>query len=767
MLDKKSDLVAYTISSKDKRGNGVYIYNLKTYITQALETGNFNYSNLSWNKDRTAIAALKYDDAKKEKDPVDIRIITVMGVNSDHVKTFEYNSEDISGLPENMRLAVKNEKGSNKITWSNDNERLFLSIKKKIPKAPEKNKSPDDSLMDEATTDVWHWKDKKLVSQQMLEAKKEKNKAFRIVFNCNSKKAIQLTGDEIQRIFRRPDTDTWAIGTDDRAYISDWDVPKNDFYRINLLTGERKLIIKEQIGSMNISPDREKAIFWRDGHYWYYNFKNHSRENITANVAVSFLNREHDLYGSSPAYGFVGWVKDHDSVIVNHKLDLWQLPLDGKSKAVNLTESITLKDSIRFRFDDMSFIKKPEMEERYIDLSTPIIISAFNIKTKYSGYYQLSKNELKKLIYKPAFFTNSRWWRWRSGLIKAKKSTAIIFRQSSYEKYPEAFLSTTDFSKPKKLTTTNPQQSKYKWGHRVLIDYTNDDGVPLQGILSIPDGYKKGQRLPMIVFSYEKLSEGLFRYPNFRISGHSVGEMMYVSDGYLFLKPDIHFNIGTPHSDMHECIDAAIGKVLELGYVDEKRIGYQGFSFGGHCGMFISTQKNRFAAIAAGAGVSNLVQGFNIDIVYDGSNEQDYYMTQQGRLGADPTAKPEMYIRESAVFNAKNMDTPLLLFHGTADKVVQWEHSFDLYSILRFLKKPVIFLSYRGEGHGLRQKANRLDIQKRLKEYFDHYLKGKEAPEWIVNGLPYREPVPVKKKTKQKEQRTVPAWKKYIKKELR
>lgn len=757
LLDKKSDLVVYTIRSGDKRGNGIYTYDLKTYITRALETGNFDYSNVSWNKDRTAIAALKYKDEGKEKDPADMRIITIMEVDADHANVIEYKPGDISGMPDDMRLAVKNDRGSSKITWSGDNERLFLSIKKKSPEAPGKKKKSGDSPAEEASVNVWHWKDKKLVSQQMVEAKKEKNKGFKIVFERISKKAIRLTGDEIQRIYRSPGTDKWAAGTDDRSYISDWDVPKYDFYRINLSTGERTLIIKEQPGEMHISPDGEKAIYWRDSHYWYYHFENHSRQNITANVPVSFIDREYDEYGSNPAYGFVGWVKDPDSVIVNHKLDLWQLPLDGKSKAINLTESVTQKEPIRFRFDDMSFLKKPEPEERYIDLSTPLIVSAFNIKTKYSGYYRLSGNGLKKLIYKPAYFTNSRWWRWVSALIKAKESAAIIFRQSSYEKCPESFLSDTGFSKPKKITTTNPQQSKYKWGHRVLIDYTNDDGVPLQGVLSIPDDYKKGQRLPMIVYSYEKLSDNLFRYANPYISGHSVCEMMYVSNGYLFLQPDIHFNIGTPHSDMHECIDAAVGKVIELGYVDEKRIGYQGFSFGGHCGMFISTRDNKFAAIAAGAGVSNLVQGFNIDIVHDGSNEQDYYITSQGRLGTDPTSDLDMYTRESAVFNAQNMNTPLLLYHGTADEIVQWEHSFGLYSILRFLKKPVIFLSYRGEGHGLRQKANRIDIQTRLKEFFDYYLKGEKAPGWMVDGVPYREPE--KKKTKEKEQRTLPPWK--------
>ena len=228
--------------------------------------------------------------------------------------------------------------------------------------------------------------------------------------------------------------------------------------------------------------------------------------------------------------------------------------------------------------------------------------------------------------------------------------------------------------------------------------------------------------------------------------------------GICFYNLIFIFNVGTPHSDMHECIGAAIEKVIELGYVDEYRIGYQGYSFGGHCGMYISTQDNKFAAIAAGGGVSNLVQGFNLDIVWDGSNEQDYYITGQGRLGTDPTSNTEMYISESPVFNAQTMNTPLLLFHGTADNIVQWEHSFGFYSILRYLKKPVIFLSYRNEGHGLRNnESTRMDIQRRLKEYFDHYLKDHEIKRWMSEDNPY---VPENtSEENNKEKRTEPKWK--------
>jgi len=753
LFDKKSDFLIYTIDVKDKRGNGIYAYNLKSFATKSLTTGDFVYSKISWNKTRDAIAAFKF---KKEKEIEDMEVVIISNIKSDDLKIEKYKSEDILNFPKEMKIVVNSDIKSNKIIWSNDNKRLFFSLEKKDnSETPEKDKDSKEKMIDKTSVNVWHWKDKKLLSQQMFESKNKK-KYIKCIFKLDSKSIIQLTGIEIQKLLRRADTDRWAIGTDNRQYISDWDVPRMDLYRIDLISGEKELILKNYCGRIHISPKGESAVLWIKNHYWYYDFKNNSLKNISKNIPTSFLNKEYDYFGSSPSYGFVGWVKDGDSIIVNHKFDLWQLPIKGNSKWKNLTKSVRNGEPIRFRFDDTNFYYKKDMDKRYIDLSTPIFLSALNTKTKYSGYFHLSKDKITKLIYKPASFSRRSWG---ANIISSKFSDTIIFRMGDYTKYPESYLSNNTFLKYKKITTTNPQQSRYKWGYRILVNYKNDDGIPLQGVLSIPNDYKKGKRLPMIVRTYEKFSNNLYSYPGFRIAGWSTIEMMYVSSGYLFFQPDIHFNVGTPHSDMHECIDSAIRKVIELGYVDEKHIGYEGFSFGGHCGMYISTQKNKFAAIVAGAGVSNLIQGFNVDIVWDGSNEQDYYITQQGRLGTNPADNLEMFIRESAVFNVKNMDTPLLLYHGTADKVVNWEHSFGLYSILRFLKKPVVFLSYRGEGHGIRKKSNRLDLQKRLKEYFDHYLKGKKAPKWLSDGLPYKpKPKSDKKDKKGEEERKLPMW---------
>jgi hypothetical protein len=52
------------------------------------------------------------------------------------------------------------------------------------------------------------------------------------------------------------------------------------------------------------------------------------------------------------------------------------------------------------------------------------------------------------------------------------------------------------------------------------------------------------------------------------------------------------------------------------------------------------------------------------------------------------------------------------------------------------MQKPVIMLEYIGENHGLRKPANQRDYTVRMKEFFDHYLMGAPAPDWMVHGVP-------------------------------
>ena len=95
---------------------------------------------------------------------------------------------------------------------------------------------------------------------------------------------------------------------------------------------------------------------------------------------------------------------------------------------------------------------------------------------------------------------------------------------------------------------------------------------------------------------------------------------------------------------------------------------------------------------------------------------------------------PELYDYESPITWVREMDTPLLYLHGEEDQIVGYVQGMEWYNALRFNAKPVIFLSYPGEGHGLRQFENQIDFQRRLHEFLDHHLKDEPAPDWMVRG---------------------------------
>ena len=265
---------------------------------------------------------------------------------------------------------------------------------------------------------------------------------------------------------------------------------------------------------------------------------------------------------------------------------------------------------------------------------------------------------------------------------------------------------------------------------------TNSNGKRLQGVLMVPDEHKEGEKLPMLVDFYEKNSQNLYRFSRL-IYRDTPMFYKYVSNGYLVLLPDIHFNTRTTHSDMLDCVEAAVTKVIEMGYADPARIGLHGHSFSGQGAALIATRSKMFAAIVAGAAATDLVADFNQLWKSSGTNQHRYDYTGQGRFGTNPFDDLELYMRESAVFNAASMDTPLLILHGTADGSVEWLQAVEFYNALRFLGKNVILLSYPGQGHHATKLENKIDFQRRMEQFYDHHLKGTEAPEWMAKGVPY------------------------------
>ena len=123
--------------------------------------------------------------------------------------------------------------------------------------------------------------------------------------------------------------------------------------------------------------------------------------------------------------------------------------------------------------------------------------------------------KLKELVYEDASFSTP---------VKARKADRFLFTRQTFVEFPDLRVAGPGFADAKKITDANPQQKDFLWGHRILFDYKNRDGVRLQGILAIPDDYKPGEKRPMIVTFYEKNSQNMHVYTP---PGYESGSLKY------------------------------------------------------------------------------------------------------------------------------------------------------------------------------------------------------------------------------------------------
>jgi dipeptidyl aminopeptidase/acylaminoacyl peptidase len=736
-FNKSGELLAYTVDAAVKDGNGLFVFDARNGRVTPLDNDARNYNRLAWNDEGTALAVLKGTDVEKmrERDNILIAFPDVpASLQEGHPAPAPaiLDPAKVEGFPKGW---VASDRSG--LSWSDDGKRVFFGIKEQVPAPDTARKSTDET----ANVDIWNTNDDRVQSLQMVRAEQDRNFTFRAAFDVAAGKYVRLS-DETMRELDIAEDGVWAVGLDTRAYLRNERVlPAGDFYRVNTSTGERTLIAKGQLTGRHVfglHPRGTHFLYWRNGTIMAYDLTAGTAKALGAGK-VSFVDTEYDHPGTKPSYGIGGYTSDGKSVIVNHRYDLWLVPLDGSAPR-NLTNGLGAKNEIRFRLlrvEPLDPARPRSVAARQIfDLAKPQTLSAYGEWTKKSGYYELADGKIKELVFEDASYGNP---------VKALKADVFLFTRQTFVEFPDLRVSGPGFKDSRKVSDANPQQTDFLWGHRILFDYTNKDGKRLQGILAIPDDYQKGEKRPMIVIFYEKNSQNMHIYsaPAYL---PSMGRMpiQATSDGYLAMLPDVHFRTGNSHSDMLECVEAATKKVIEMGYADPKQIGVSGHSYSGEGAAFIGTMSKMFAAVGMGAGVVDLYNDFSMPWGWgygyqggSGNTAFQYYLYDQGRWGFSPWDRPDKYHFESALTHVPNVTTPFLIMHGTSDPTVGFINGLAFYNALRYHNKPAVLLAYPDEGHGLRGLANRKDLTIRFFEFFDHFLKGAPAPKWWTEGLPY------------------------------
>lgn len=738
-FSRKGDLLAYTVDGTVSDGNGFFVIDLRTGRPYTLDNDAKRYSRISWSADGEGVALMKGTAVERMRERENV-ILAYADVRA-ALQSAEVTATiiDPTRAPTWERGWVVSERAP--LVWSADRQRIFFGAKAQVPAPDTARRRSTDSIAD---VDVWRTEDTRIQSAQMIRAAQERNFAYRQAWDLAAAKFVRLADTTMREIEIALDG-RWAVGRDLRAYVSDYKPQQADIYRVNASTGERTLMLKGHItsagGVSGISPDGMRYLYWKDNKYQAYDLDAGLSRTLGGTAAPSFVDTEYDHPGPRPPFGLVGYTPDGKGVVVEHRFDLWLLPLDGAGAPRNITQGLGTRAETHYRIvrTEPTDPADPlaERKSREIDLTRPVTFATYGEYTKKSGFSRLEGAKFTEIVFEDAAYSNP---------VRAAKAETFVFTRQTPLEFPDLRVSGPNFADATKITNANPQQSEYKWvGGRVLFDYRIKDGRKLQGFLSLPEEYRQGQKLPMIVSFYEKNSQNLNRYtPPSYLTGMGSLPVEAVSRGYITMFADVWFHTGQSHSDMLEAVESATRKVIELGYADPTKIAVHGHSYGGEGAAFIGTRSKLFAAVGMGAGVTDLFTDFSQSWGWSyqvtggsGENGNNYYMLGQGRWGFSPWDKPEVYRSESAIANVPSAAAPFLIMHGTADPTVSFSEGMNFYNALRFNNKKAVMLAYPGEGHGLRGLANRRDLTTRYFQFFDHFLKGAPAPKWMSEGVPF------------------------------
>jgi dipeptidyl aminopeptidase/acylaminoacyl peptidase len=710
---KDGKFLFYTVSSKENpETDGLYLYDPKKALSKALLSGKGDYKSWAMDKNETRMAFLADKDDHDPENP----IFQLYGWKQGESEASLWVShKSTPGFPEGMAVSDKSD-----ISFSRDGSIVMFGIKE-IPE--QKKEEEEEEEEEKAKFDLWHWNDPFPQPQQKNMAQRVRNNTWESVYHIDKNTFVKLADEDLPDV-ELNEKGHVAFGESNLPYSKrvSYDGSYSDIYVVDPQTGARTLVKKDLYRGANLSPSG-RYVYWFTEKDWYvYNITSKTTKNITESLKVSFTQHDWDRPQPLGSYGTAGWTDDDSTFLVYDRYDIWEITPDG-SQARLVTEGFGRKNNLSLRYVRL------DLDETTIDPDKTLLLRATQQDTMAQGFYQdkiKGKNPPRKLTMLDKAFGRR--------LIKAKNADKILYTLSSFDEYPDIWISDLAFQKTAKVTDLGQQTKPFIWGKAELLDFQSSDGKPLKGILIKPENFDASQKYPLMVYIYETLHQGFhsFRNPS---PGSSVNPSYYVSNGYIIWMPDIEYDTGYPGKDALKCVLPGIQMLIRKGYIDPEAIGIQGHSWGGYQIAYMITQTNIFAAVEAGAPVSNMTSAYGGIRWASGMVRQFQYERTQSRLGASLWEVPMRYIENSPLFWADKVQTPIMMMHNDEDGAVPWYQGIEYIMALRRLDKEAYMFNYNGEAHGLRKRVNQKDWTQRMAEFFDHHLKGKPAPKWMTDGI--------------------------------
>lgn len=253
------------------------------------------------------------------------------------------------------------------------------------------------------------------------------------------------------------------------------------------------------------------------------------------------------------------------------------------------------------------------------------------------------------------------------------------------------------------------------------------DGTEIDGYMCLPPEFDPSKKYPLIVYYYGGTS------PSASGMYSPYSPQVFASRDYVVyvLNPSGTTGYGQEFSARHvnawgkytaDDIIEGVKKFCDThSFVDRKKIGCLGASYGGFMTQYLQTKTDIFAAAVSHAGISNVTS-------YWGEGFWGYSYNAIAAAKSYPWTNPELFTKQGSLFNADKIHTPLLLLHGTEDTNVPIGESIQIFNALRLLGRDVEFITVEGENHIISNFDKKLIWQDTIMAWFAKYLQ--DDPKW-------------------------------------
>ena len=752
-------LLAMTVDAADRVGNGVRLYDPVAGRIRSLDTDEAEYRELSWREEAADLAVLKTYTDDEHEDTAHV-VLAWRELDEGDGEASVLDPRSSPGLLPGQRV-VEHRAPS----WSEDGSILFLGYQERIPVPEDEGEDEggadegdeaegdvaegdegqgdaegdredgegeggggeagEDEEEERAGVEIWHSLDVDPVPQQRVRERQLRQRNHIGAWHLEDGRFLMLGGEHADQTTLL-EGGGHVLNRDETPYDVDamFNQQFYDLYAVDARSGAESPIRERITLAAQGSPEGRYAIWFEGEDWWTHDLSSGETRNITADLGGTFVNLDlTPTREQMPAFGVAGWTEDDRAVLINDRWDVWEVRADG-SGGRRLTKGA--EADVRYR------AVQPDAEAEAFDAGEPVYYSTYSEWTKEAGFSRARPgSDPEALVWDDASYGS-----FRAALRKARDADLFVFRRERFDDSPDYFASGPDLDDATQVTRTNPFQDDYAWGRTELVEYENEWGRRLQGVLTYPAGYEPGRQYPMIVYHYELLSQGLHQYqvPD---PTRYYNQQIWTHEGYFVFRPDIVYRDRRPGQSNVETLRPAVAAVLETGLVDPERVGLIGHSWGGYQTTFFVTQDDLFASAVAGAPLTNLMSMYLSFYWNSGGTDARIFEISQGRMQVPWWEDWDSYFNNSPVHHIETLNTPLLMMFGTEDGAVEFNQGVEFYNAARRAGKQMVMLVYEGENHGLAEEPNQLDYQTRILEWFGHYLKGEPAPDWITKGVPY------------------------------